>query len=122
MLQPLIWQHGVRAWNQDENGPSELSMILEALVRWTGGVAIAGAVIAVLATSFGQRYAVVRQHGRRATAVFAFASAVIVSLGGVSMTLESGNTSGHLDVIPVSVFVLAPLMLVALQSLRLVRA
>ncbi|WP_238161069.1 permease prefix domain 1-containing protein [Kribbella antibiotica] len=122
ILQPLIWQPGVWGWNQDLNGPSELSVLLEQLVRWIGGASIAGAVIAVLATNFGQRYAVVRQHGSRVTAVFALASAVIVSLGGVSMTLESSSTSGHLDVIPVSAFVVAPLLLVALQALRLVRA
>jgi len=122
LLQPLIWQPGVWAWNQDVNGPSELSVLLEQVVRWIGGVTIAGAVIAVLATSLGQRYAVVRRHGIRATAVFAFTSAIVVSLGGVSMTFESSKTSGHLDVVPVSAFVVVPLLLVALKSLRLVRA
>src|SRR5689334_17809125 len=57
LLQPLIWQPGVWAWNQDVNGPSELSVLLEQVVRWIGGATIAGAVIAVLATSLGQRYA-----------------------------------------------------------------
>jgi len=122
LLQPLIWQPGVWAWNQDVNGPSELSVLLEQVVRWIGGATIAGAVIAVLATSLGQRYAVVRRHGIRATAVFAFTSAIVVSLGGVSMTFESSKTSGHLDVVPVSAFVVVPLLLVALKSLRLVRA
>ncbi|GAA1708221.1 hypothetical protein GCM10009745_65160 [Kribbella yunnanensis] len=122
MLQPLVWQPGMWGWNQDVVGPSELSVVLGHLVRWVGAAAIAGAVLAVLATSFGQRFAPVRRHGSHLTAVFAMVSAVVVSLGGLSMTIESGNTSGHLDLLPVTAFVLAPLFLVALQSLRLVRA
>jgi hypothetical protein len=122
LLQPLIWQPGVWAWNQDVSGPSELAIQLEHWVRWIGGLSIAGAVVAVLATSFGQRLGVVRRHGQRMTAVFAMGSAVVVSAGGVLMTLESSTTSGHLDVIPVSAFVLLPLSLVGAQALRLVRA
>jgi hypothetical protein len=122
LLQPLIWQPGVWAWNQDVSGPSDLAVQLEHWVRWIGGLSIAGAVVAVLATGFGQRLGVVRRYGRRMTAVFAMGSAVVVSAGGVLMTLESSTTSGHLDVIPVSAFVLLPLSLVGAQALRLVRA
>lgn len=82
-------------------------------------------MIALLATSLGQRFALVRQHGARMIAVFAIVSAVVVSLGGMSMTLEWSLASGRLDVIPVSAFVVVPLFLVGLQArrgLRLVRA
>ncbi|WP_405063109.1 permease prefix domain 1-containing protein [Kribbella sp. NBC_01505] len=125
ILQPLIWQPGVWSWNQDLGGPSALSVILEHLIRWVGAFTIAGAVIALLATSLGQRFALVRQHGARMIAVFAIVSAVVVSLGGMSMTLEWSLASGRLDVIPVSAFVVVPLFLVGLQArrgLRLVRA
>ncbi|TDC27211.1 permease prefix domain 1-containing protein [Kribbella albertanoniae] len=125
ILQPLIWQPGMWMWNQDVSGPTELSILLERLVRWTGGATIAGAVLAVLATSFGQRFAFVRQHGTQLIAMFALISAAVVSLGGVSMTVESGGPVGHIDVVPVSAFVLIPLAVVALQAyrgLRLVRA
>jgi len=125
LLQPLIWQPGLWSWNQDTTGPSELSVLLEHAIRWVGGTAIGGAVLAVLATSFGQRWAVVRQWGNRATAIFAMVSAVVVSIGGLAMSLAAGGPAGHLDLVPVSAFVLIPLSVVALQArrgLRLVRA
>lgn len=125
LLQPLIWQPGLWAWNQDTTAPSELSVLLEHAIRWVGGTAIGGAVLAVLATSFGQRWAVVRQWGIRVTAIFAMVSAVVVSIGGLAMSLAAHGPAGSLDLVPVSAFVLIPLSVVALQArrgLRLVRA
>ncbi|GAA0575113.1 permease prefix domain 1-containing protein [Kribbella sandramycini] len=125
IVQPLVWQPGVWSWNEDVGGPTELSVFLEIVVRLIGSLSIVGAVIAVLATGFGQRFAVVRRHGARLTALLAIGSAIVVSLGGIAMTWESSSSSGQLDVLPVSAFVVVPLLLVGLQAgrgLRLVRA
>ncbi|MFC9686917.1 permease prefix domain 1-containing protein [Kribbella sp. NPDC056951] len=125
ILQPLVWQPGMWGWNQDAGGPSVLGDVLEFVVRWVGGFVIAGAVLAVLATGFGQRFAFVRRYAGQVTAFFALASAVVISLGGLSMTWESSTTSGHFDILPVGAFVVGPLLLVGLQAgrgLRLIRA
>lgn len=121
IAQPIVWQDGVWSWNQEPIQPNLLNDFLQTLVRGIGMVAIAGAVLAVIAAGVGMRYPLVRDHVSRVTALFALASAVVISAIGVGMAA----TSPHPPDVPafgiVGGFVVLPLLLVGLQAGRVLR-
>ncbi|MEI8406868.1 MULTISPECIES: permease prefix domain 1-containing protein [unclassified Kribbella] len=125
IIQPIVWQEGAWSWNQDPVGESALNDFLQTLVRTIGMVAIAGAVLAVIATGIGMRYPIIRDYLSRTTALFAIAASTIVSAIGVGMAATSTHPVAPLDYAVVGGFVVLPLFVVGLQAgrcLRLARA
>jgi type IV secretory pathway VirB2 component (pilin) len=125
IIQPIVWQEGAWSWNREPSTSTALNDLLQSLVRGVGGVAIAGAVLAVIATGIGLRYPLVREHVSRATAIFALVNAFVISAIGLVMA----STSPHPADLPafgiVGGFVVLPLLFVGLQAargLRLARA
>jgi hypothetical protein len=121
MIQPIVWQAGAWAWNQDPVDPSALNSFLQDFVRAVGMVAIAGAVLSVVATGIGMRFAIVREHLSRVTAKFALANAVVIALTGVGMASTSTDGRAPLSFTVVGAFVVLPLALVGLQAGRCLR-
>jgi hypothetical protein len=125
MAQPIVWQGGAWIWTQDRESASALNELLQTLVRAVGGVVIAGALLAVLATGIGVRYPVVREHLGRVTALFALVGSGLVAGIGVLMAATSSHAPGVPAFGVVGVFVVLPMVLVSLQAercLRLARA
>jgi hypothetical protein len=121
IIQPIVWQEGAWSWNQDPAAGSALNDFLQSFVRTVGMLAIAGTVLAVIAAGIGLRHPVIREHVSRVTALFALASAVVISLIGVLMATTSGRPVGALDLAVVGSFVVLPLAFVALQAGRCLR-
>jgi hypothetical protein len=121
MIQPIVWQGGAWAWNQDPVDPSALNSFLQDFVRAVGMVAIAGAVLSVVAAGIGMRFTIVRDHLSRVTARFALASAVVIALTGVAMASTSTGREALLSFAVVGAFVVLPLALVSLQAGRCLR-
>ncbi|MFD7153279.1 permease prefix domain 1-containing protein [Kribbella sp. NPDC059898] len=125
MIQPIVWQSGVWIWTQGPESPSALNAVLQTVVRAIGSVVIGGAVLAVLATGIGVRYAVVREHLSRVTALFALAGSALVAGIGVLMAATSNHAPGVPAFGVVGTFVVLPLAFVSVQAargLRLARA
>ena len=125
MIQPIVWQGGAWVWTQDENDSTALNDLLQIVVRDVGGVVIAGAVLAVLATGIGQRFPRVREHVSRVTALFTLAGSALIVGIGVTMTATSAHAPGLPAYGVVGTFVVLPLALVSVQAargLRLARA
>jgi hypothetical protein len=121
IIQPIVWQEGAWSWNQDPAAGSALNDFLQSFVRTVGMLAIAGTVLAVIGAGIGLRHPVIREHVSRVTALFALASAVVISLIGVLMATTSGRPVGALDLAVVGSFVVLPLAFVALQAGRCLR-
>jgi len=121
MIQPIVWQGGAWAWNQDPVDPSALNSFLQDFVRAVGMAAIAGAVLSVMAAGIGMRFTIVRDHLSRVTARFALASAVVIALTGVAMASTSTGREAPLSFAVVGAFVVLPLALVSLQAGRCLR-
>ena len=125
MIQPIVWQEGVWVWTSAGTDASALNDLLQIVVRDVGGVVIAGAVLAVLATGIGQRYPRVREHVSRVTALFTLAGSALIAGIGVAMTATSSHAPGIPAYGVVGTFVVLPLALVSVQAargLRLARA
>jgi hypothetical protein len=125
IIQPIVWQGGAWVWTSDETETSALNDLLQIVVRDIGGVVIAGAVLAVLATGIGQRYPLVREHLSRVTALFTLAGSALIAAIGVTMTATSTHAPGLPAYGVVGTFVVLPLALVSVQAgrcLRLARA
>jgi hypothetical protein len=125
IIQPIVWQAGAWVWTSDETETSALNDLLQIVVRDIGGVVIAGAVLAVLATGIGQRYPLVREHLSRVTAFFTLAGSALIAAIGVTMTATSTHAPGLPAYGVVGTFVVLPLALVSVQAgrcLRLARA
>ena len=121
IIQPIVWQAGAWAWNQEPVDPSALNGFLQDLVRAVGMVAIGGAVLSVIGTGIGMRYPGVREHLSRATAWFAMANAVVIAAIGVGMASTSTDGRGPLSFAVVGIFVVLPLAVVGLQAGRCLR-
>ncbi|MER7246686.1 permease prefix domain 1-containing protein [Kribbella sp. NPDC000426] len=125
MIQPIVWRGGAWVWTQDQNDSTALNDLLQIVVRDVGGVVIAGAVLAVLATGIGQRFPRVREHVSRVTALFTLAGSALIAGIGIAMTATSAQTPGIPAYGVVGTFVVLPLALVSVQAargLRLARA
>lgn len=118
IIQPIVWQEGVWSWNSEPVESSPLNTILNNVVEIVGTMAIAGAVLAVIATGVGLRFPVVREHVSRFTGVFALISSVAISAIGVGMASTSAHPDSVLDYSIVSSFVVLPLIVVGLQAVR----
>jgi hypothetical protein len=125
IIQPIVWQEGVWSWNSGPDLHDPLNDFLQSAVRGIGTVAIAGAVLAVIATGIGLRIPLMRTFLPRVTTVFALANAVTIAAIGLAMAATSSHPNGLLDFGVVSAFVVLPLLLVGQQAargLRLARA
>ncbi|HZX03342.1 permease prefix domain 1-containing protein [Kribbella sp.] len=125
MIQPIVWQGGAWIWTQHAESASVVNDMLQTAVRAIGIVVIAGALLAVLATGIGVRYAVVREHLSRVTALFALAGSVTIAGIGLLMAATSNHAPGVPAFGVVGTFVVLPLVLVSIQAargLRLARA
>ncbi|MFG1819105.1 permease prefix domain 1-containing protein [Kribbella sp. NPDC049174] len=123
--QPLVWKEGLWGWNQDVVEPNPVGTFLGQIVEVVGGLAMAGAFLAVIAAGIGMRYPVVRDRVSRMTAVFALVSSVLVSLIGTGMGITSSHPNQVADFGAVGGFVVLPLLVVAISAgrcLRLARA
>ncbi|MGW6280361.1 permease prefix domain 1-containing protein [Kribbella sp. NPDC055071] len=119
MIQPIVWQDGIWSWNRDVDPSNSLNTILNTLVEIVGMTAAAGAVLVLIATSTGMRYPAVRERVGRATAHLGLASAVVISVIGVAMAATSERPGEMLAGYGVvTAFVVLPLLLVGLQSVR----
>lgn len=121
IIQPIVWQGGAWVWTSDETETSALNDLLQIVVRDIGGVVIAGAVLAVLATGIGQRYPLVREHLSRVTALFTLAGSALIAAIGVTMTATSTHAPGLPAYGVVGTFVVLPLALVSVQAGRCLR-
>jgi hypothetical protein len=121
MAQPIVWLDGVWSWNNTPDQPNALNDVLHSLVQAVGGLSIAGAVLAVIATGIGQRFPLVRDHVSRVTAQFALVSAVVVGAIGVGMASLSPDRLDVPALSVVGVFVVLPLLVVSIQAGRCLR-
>lgn len=121
IIQPLVWREGIWNWNHDPAEPSALNVFLNGLVEVIGGLALAGAALAVVAAGLGLRYPVVREHATRTTARFALTASVVISLIGISMASASTHPDSLMSFGAVGAFVVLPLVFVALQARRCLR-
>lgn len=123
LAQPVVWKEGVWAWTQHPESANAFVALMNQLVMVVGMLAIAGAVLALVATGLGLRYPAVRDRATRITAIFALISCVLV--GGISICLGAssnelhGSTLSGLSV--VGAFVLLPLSLVTRSAHRCLR-
>jgi hypothetical protein len=120
LAQPIVWLDGAWSWSQDSGSPTPYSVFLNQLVMVIGGTAIAGTVIALLASGIGLRYPAVRDRVTRATAVFALLSGGAVGVVSIAMATTSAvsNHAGVGGLGIVFVFVLLPLALVGRSATR----
>jgi hypothetical protein len=123
MAQPIVWREGVWSWNQHEGSPTALVSFLNDLVMVIGMFAIAGAVLALVASGIGLRYQPVRDRATKLTARFALLSSAGVSGIAIALALASriADGSGMAGLSAVAVFVIAPLLLVSRSAHRCLR-
>lgn len=123
LAQPIIWKEGLWQWNRDEVAdPGSLHAFLNRFVELTGGTAIAGAVLALIACGAGLRFPAVRDRATRVTAIFTLLSCVLVGGIALAMGLSVSSTGSEVeDLVVVSAFVLIPLSFVSLSAGRCLR-
>jgi hypothetical protein len=123
LAQPIVWKEGVWSWNQHPESPAAAVAFLNQLVMVVGMVAIAGSVLAVIASGIGLRYPVVRDRATRITAQFALISCALVS--GIALLLAAASSiadgTSRQGLLVVAGFVVAPLLLVSRAAHRCLR-
>jgi hypothetical protein len=123
LAQPIVWQEGAWAWTQEPESPNAFVGLLNQAVEVVGMLAIAGAVLALVATGLGLRYPVVRDRATRTTAIFALVSCVLVGAIATCMGLWSPELDGS-DLSGLAVvggFTLLPLTFVTRSAHRCLR-
>jgi hypothetical protein len=123
LAQPIVWQQGAWAWTQEPESPNAFIGLLNQAVEVVGMLAIAGAVLALVATGLGLRYPVVRDRATRTTAIFALVSCALVGAIATCMGLWSPELHGSdlAGLAVVGVFTLLPLTLVTRSAHRCLR-
>ena len=123
LVQPIVWLDGAWSWTRQSGSPAPFSVFLNQFVMLVGGTAIAGTVVALLASGIGLRYPAVRDRVTRATGVFGLLSSGAVSVVGVAMATTSAvaNHAGVGGFGIVFVFVVLPLLLVGRAAHRCLR-
>jgi hypothetical protein len=114
LLQPIIWAEGRWPWIDGSEEPtSPVFGVLDGLVEYVGGAAIAGTVLAIAACGIGVRVAAVRRLAAGTTGVFSLLSCITVSLMAVSLGLAAQTGPILPGVLWTVLFVVAPLGIVA---------
>ena len=123
LAQPIVWLDGAWSWSQNTSSPTPFSEFLNQFVMLIGGTAIAGTVVALLASGIGLRYPAVRDRVTRSTGVFALLSGGAVGVVSIAMATTSAvaNHGGVGGLGIVAVFVLLPLALVGRSAHRCLR-
>ncbi|MEU4391041.1 permease prefix domain 1-containing protein [Kribbella sp. NPDC023855] len=123
LAQPIVWLEGVWSWNQQPVSDNPLVLFLNDLVQLVGMVAMAGSVLALVATGIGLRVPLVRDRATKLTARFALSSCAAVSLIGLLLAITSATVHGNgaAGLGAVSGFVIAPLLLVSRSAHRCLR-
>jgi hypothetical protein len=123
LAQPIVWLDGAWSWSQNSSTPTPFSEFLNQFVMLVGGTAIAGTLVALLASGIGLRYPAVRDRVTRATGLFALLSGGAVGVVSIAMATTSavGNNAGIGGLGIVFVFVLLPLALVGRSAQRCLR-
>jgi hypothetical protein len=123
LAQPIIWQEGLWSWNQHPDSGNPAVVLLNQLVMVTGGLSMAGGVLALLATGIGLRYPAVRERATKGTARFALLSCASISILALLLSIASAmaNDTGAGGLLVVGGFVVAPLLLVSSSAHRCLR-
>ncbi len=90
-MQPLAWKLLVSIVDHG-SGSQTAYELLNRIMQWTGGLAIAGALGTVLALGVGARYFRFPRRIVRMTGIYAFAVCGVCGILGVSMTLVNPAT------------------------------
>lgn len=118
-VQPVVWDV---LWPLVGHGQAVASgrlLVVEELVRWAGTAAFVAAAVGLLATSIGQRWAVLRPKVVPLTGTLALAAAATISALGVVMAVMYSTTG--LDSAPliwVCGFVVVPMSVVGRSARR----
>nr|WP_275402496.1 permease prefix domain 1-containing protein [Streptomyces sp. SID13031] len=123
LAQPIVWMEGTWSWTQHPDSGDPATAFLNQLVMLVGMLAIAGGVLALIASGVGLRYPMVRERGTKVIAQFALASCAAVSGIGLALATASAITDGTdaQGMLVVGGFVIAPLLLVGRSAHRCLR-
>jgi hypothetical protein len=122
IVQPFLWSHAWPAISGRSSTPSDpTAALLDRAMELFGGLAMLGALIAVLACGVGVRYLGVRREVTRATGVFALVVSGPIAVAGLVLTVlctDASTPIGILGLAWTTTFVVLPLAGAAVHGCR----